>query len=56
MAIQEEIRCIRNGLPRFKSRLVARGYTQREGFDFNEIFSLVVKHTSIRILFSMVDI
>lgn len=29
-------------LPRFKSRLVVRGYTQREGVGFNEIFLLVI--------------
>ena len=33
---------------------MARGFTQKEGIDFNEIFSLVVKHSSIRILLNMV--
>jgi len=34
--------------------LVAKGYCQTEGVDFNEVFSPVVKHTSIRILSAMV--
>ena len=41
---------------RFKAHLEAKGYTQKEGMNFNEVFSLVVKHSSIKVLFIMVSL
>ena len=38
---------------KFKARLVVKGYSQVEGVDFSDIFSLVTKLTSIRVLMSL---
>ncbi|RVW53628.1 Retrovirus-related Pol polyprotein from transposon TNT 1-94 [Vitis vinifera] len=42
--------------PKYKSRLVAKGFSQKEGIDYNEVFSLVVKHKSIQVLLVMVSV
>ncbi|GJZ13145.1 retrotransposon protein, putative, ty1-copia subclass [Tanacetum coccineum] len=39
--------------PRYKARLVARGFTQRADIDYNEVFSLVVRHTSIWVILAL---
>ena len=39
-------------VPRFKARLVARGFTQRAGVDYFDTFSPVIRISSVRLLFS----
>jgi hypothetical protein len=38
---------------KFKARLVVKGYSQVKGVNFSEIFSFVLKLTSIRVLMSL---
>ncbi|GAA0142096.1 transmembrane signal receptor [Lithospermum erythrorhizon] len=42
--------------PRYKACLVVKGYEQKDDIDFEEIFSLVVKITSIRVVLGLVDL
>ena len=39
---------------RFNARLVAKGYAQKKGIDYNEVFSSVMRHSSIRVLLALV--
>ena len=40
-------------LNKFKARLVAQGFTQRPGQDYNEVFAPVAKHATIRYIISL---
>jgi hypothetical protein len=38
---------------KYKARFVARGFSQKEGIDYNEIFAPVARYSSIRIIISL---
>ena len=38
---------------KYKARFVARGFTQKEGIDYDETFALVAKYTTIRAIISL---
>jgi hypothetical protein len=44
------------GEKRYKARLVVKGFAQKKGIDFDEIFTLVFKMTSIRTILSLVAV
>ena len=41
-------------MQRYKARLVAKGYKQREGIDYGEVFALVARLETIRLMISLV--
>lgn len=47
----------RNGIrkegEKIKDWLIAKGYSWKKGFDYDEVFSLVVEHTSIRLVLAL---
>ena len=43
----------RGVIVKYKARLIARGFVQREGIDFEEVFAPVVRMESVRLLLAM---
>lgn len=49
MGVQDQVED--NGImDRYKERLVGRGFSQVEGLDFEETFSLIIKATTIKVV------
>jgi hypothetical protein len=40
-------------IEKYKSRFVARGFSQKEGIDYEETFALVARYTSIRTIIAL---
>ena len=42
-----------SSIQKYKERLVAKGFHQRQGLDFDEVFSLVIKPSTIRLVLTI---
>ena len=40
-------------IEKYKERFVARGFSQKEGIDYEETFALVARYTSIRLVLAL---
>jgi hypothetical protein len=41
---------------KFKARFVARGFSQKEGIDYDDIFAPVARYTSIKVIISLASV
>lgn len=48
-----QIKIDANGQKRYKARLVAKGFTQIHGVNYDETFSPVIRHSSLRMLMTI---
>jgi hypothetical protein len=52
-----KIKHVANGsIKKYKARFVARGFSQKEGVDYEETFSIVARYTSIREVISLASV
>ena len=42
-----------NSIEKYKARFVARGFSQKEGIDYEETFALVARYSSIRVVLAI---
>ena len=52
-----KIKCVVDGgIEKYKERFVARGFSQKEGVDYEETFAPIARYTSIRTIISLASV